>query len=491
MVLRDYSPEKVSEITGIQEETIVRLAREFAANRPALAVGERGSGAQSNGLYNRMAIHCLNALVGSLGVKGGAFVQKEPPFTPLPAVRLDSTAERGLANPRVDGAGSVRYPLAANVGQALAENIIEETPYRTNALLLYYSNPLFSAPKVDDFYRAFDKVPFIVSFSPFMDDSTSYADLVLPDSTFLERYQDDPVLPSVGFPAFGLRQPAIEPLHDTRNTGDVIVQLAKKMGGSVATAFPWADFEEALKERVRGVQQSRRGSIVSDNFDDFWTQLKEIGGWWDEKAAPRGMDFATPSGKFEFYSQRMKKELEAVATIEATNRNSDVVREMEVMLKAAQVDARGDELYLPHYEPPRRVGDKEEYPFYLNTYKAMARAGGSGANQPWLQEIFGLHVSEKWSDWLEINPEAAQHLGIADGAKVWVESPLGRIQVKARHYAGAMPDVISMPFAYGHRAFGRWAKGRGDNPNQILANESDRLIGQTALTATRVKVYPV
>jgi hypothetical protein len=81
---------------------------------------------------------------------------------------------------------------------------------------------------------------------------------------------------------FGLRSPAIEPsLYDVRNTGDVIVQIAKGLGGTISNSFPWNDFQEALKEVIKGVFLSKRGSIQAKDFDEFWQTLVEQGGWWD------------------------------------------------------------------------------------------------------------------------------------------------------------------------------------------------------------------
>ena len=93
-----------------------------------------------------------------------------------------------------------------------------------------------------------------------MDESTMVSDLVLPDGTYFERWQDDHVEPGLGFPMFGLRSPAIEPLlYDVRNTGDVLTEVAKGLGGTVAQSFPWKDFQEALKEAVKGVFSSKTG----------------------------------------------------------------------------------------------------------------------------------------------------------------------------------------------------------------------------------------
>ncbi|MBI2460696.1 MAG: molybdopterin-dependent oxidoreductase [Candidatus Rokubacteria bacterium] len=496
LVLRDYPPAKVSEITGVPADTIVRVAREFATTRPAIAAGERGASMQSNGIYNRMAIHALNALVGSVDAPGGIIVQRGPSFTPWPDVVQDDLARAGTAKPRVDLAGTARYPLAGKVYQGLPESILGEGPYPVKALFAYYTNPLFSTPDVGRFYRAIEKVPFVVTFSPFLDETSQHADLILPDHTYLERWHDDVIYPSLGYPVVGLRQPVVQPLYDTRNTGDVLIEIAKGIGGSVARSFPWRDFVDLLQFRFRGVWEAQQGTIVSPTFEGFWERLTEEGVW----AAPPyrfgewEAVLKTPTKKFEFYSTALQHKLHDLAEKEvekaaAQGKALTQERALEGILRGLRLGARGDEVYLPHYEPFRTAGDPKEFPFHLNTYKLMTHAEGRGANVPWLQEILGVHTNMKWEGWVEINPRTAEKLGIADGDPVWVESPLGKLQTRARLYPGAQPDVVNMPFELGHQAYGRWAKGRGANPNWILANEYDYLGGTAGFFSTRVKVY--
>jgi anaerobic selenocysteine-containing dehydrogenase len=488
LVLRDYPPEFVSEVTGVPRETIVRLAREFATHRPSLAVGGRGAGGNSNGTYNLMAIHALNALVGSIGVSGGIVTEAAVPFTELAPVQRDSVAEAGLAMPRLDGTGTSRFPLATAVTSVLPENILSGEPYPVDTLFLCYTNPLFSQPHLEKFHQALQKVPFIVSFSPFLDDSARMADLILPDSTYLERWQDEVVPSALGIPVLGLRQPVVPPLYDTANTGDVFIYIAKKLGGSIARSFPWNNFLEMLREAFQGIQQAQRGSIIALDWEEFWRELQEKGGWWDTPP-PRRSVFATPSGKFEFYSQIMKRRLEELAAAEARRKGTSSTAAMETLLQSLGIEARGDKVYLPHYELPRFAGEEEDYPFYLNTFKTMTLAQGRGENVPWLLEIYGLHVQQRWNSWVEIHPDTARELGIVEGDPVWIESPLGRIKAEARLYPGTMPGVINMPFGWGHKAGGRWIEKRGVNPNWVLAGERDSLSGAVAWSATRVRVY--
>lgn len=488
LVLEGYSPGTVSAVTGIPMKTIKRVAREFAATRPAVAIGQAGR--QTNDLFTQMAVHALNALVGSINVPGGIIKQDAPPFTTWPEVVEDSLAEKGLSMPRLDHAGT-KYPLANGVYQALPESILADDPYPTSAIFLYQADPLFCSPDPDRFYRAFQKVPLIVSFSSFIDDSTSYVDLILPDHVYLEKWVSDVLIPSLGYPVLGLGQPVVQPLYDTKDTGDVLIELARELGSPLAESFPWPSFEELLRFTLRGIFEAEKGSIRAESFNRFWDEFVNRGVW---SAPPYRFGeweriLTTPSGKFEFYSQNLKRTLETLTEREAAERGTTIEAAMEELLQELGLRARGDELYMPHYEFPRWVGEESEYPLHLNVYQLMALYDGQVANSPWLQEIAGLHIKEMWGNWVEINPETARELGIADGDLVWVESPRGRIRAKARLYPGAMPGVVNMPLGQGHVAHGRWAKGRGANPKRIIGNEYDYLGGLAAWSSTRVRIY--
>lgn len=111
------------------------------------------------------------------------------------------------------------------------------------------------------------------------------------------------------------------------------------------------------------------------------------------------------------------------------------------------------------------------------------------ANLPSLQEISGMTVGEMWGSWLEMHPETAAELGLADRDPVWVESPFGQLATKVRLVKGQRRDVVNLPYNQGHTAVGRWARGRGVNGLEILNPASEPFTGLAAFTNTRVKVY--
>ena len=159
-------------------------------------------------------------------------------------------------------------------------------------------------------------------------------------------------------------------------------------------------------------------------------------------------------------------------------------------LAALGITMTGDGASLPHYEATAFAGDEKEFPFALNVITLMSLGPKSeAANLPTLQEISGMTVGETWNSWLEMNPESARKLGLADRDLAVVESPFGRISTKVRLVAGLRPDVVNLPFNQGHTAVGRFAKGRGVNGLEILNPASEPLTGLAAFTNTRVKVH--
>lgn len=470
LVLDQYAPETVAGLTGVPADTIKRLAREFSGSQPAVAIAGRGLSEGTNALFNHIAIHTLNALAGSVGVPGGVLRPRPSPFTPWqPAPPEESP------HPRLDGAGSTTYPLAANAFHALPERVLSGDSYVPQTMFLYETNPLFEGAGASRWHDVFQRIPFVVSFSPFMDESTRYADLVLPNHTFLEQWVDGIPPGGLDVPTVGIGRPVVEPLYDTRHTGDVLLDLAHIIGGSMPNFFPWTSYEEMLRFRIQGLFEAR-GSVQADSFDQFWDTLLERGVW---VGAPYTGDqwesvLTTPSGRFQF----------------RLNRLEETLTEFGADAEHLGLASGEDTLVLPHYKPPRYAGEKTEYPLHLIPYRVIADAGCRAPNAPLLWEMYGLHLKEMWQNWVEIHPEPANRLDITDGDQVWVESPQGRIRLKARIYEGAMPDAVNIPLGGGHTAGGRWAsRVGGGNVAELVVPQTDSLGGTTAWCSTRVKVY--
>ena len=206
--LPDYTPAKVEQITGVAAKKVERLARTLAEQQPAVAFVGGAPLAHSNGLFTALAVNALNALLGAVEKPGGIY------FTPA----SQKSEVRSLKSQDVSSA---------------------------KVLLLDDVNPVFGAPKAWKVREAIAAVPFIVSFGSFIDDTSVYADLILPDHTFLESWvaaaPESGAIEAVVTSA----APVMKPLHSTRATEDVLIAVAAKLKTPVA--LPWKTSEEVAK----------------------------------------------------------------------------------------------------------------------------------------------------------------------------------------------------------------------------------------------------
>ena len=444
-VLNDYSPEKVSTITGAPQRTIERIAREFARFGPSLAIGGDAAAAHTNGLSNMLAINALNALVGSIGRKGGLFFAPSPPLSPLP--KASGESDRRAGSTGTGASGSSTFPSLLQ--SITLSGLSKRRPI--NAAIIYNTNPAFSLPEPAQVREFLSQIPFIVSLASFMDETASMADLILPAHTYLEGWQDSIPEIGTGAPMITLGQPVVKPLYNTRAAQDVLFGLAKEIGGPPAESLPWATFLDMLKTSYQGLYRQKRGSVVADDFNRFWDEVVKRGGWWDSEFRQQ-FQFGTPSKRYEF---------------------SPLQENGRVVVMTA----------------PKFEGEEAQFPFHLHIYQSIALGDGRGANLPWLQELPDPMTTVMWNSWVEINPGTAQKLSIREGDLVWVESTRGRIKLPALIYPGAAPDVVNIPVGQGHKEYGSYAKGRGANPIEIIAPLAEPVSGALAWAATRVKIY--
>ncbi len=474
LVLEEYTLDRVEAITGVPSGTIARLAGEFAASRPAVAMLPTGGTALENGnaLGSAMAIYALNALVGSIDAPGGVIVQRYPQLVDWPKLTPDTIAQTGLAAARVDRAGTRDEPLALSAYSALAERILSQQPYALKALILYNANPVFETARGDQFAQALDRVPFVATFSSVLDESAAHADLILPTSTPFEAW-GDAYVQGTGFPGLALSQPVVSPVHNTRGTGDILLALAQQIGGNVAAALPWQDMQTLLRFRVSG-------SAI--NWDDLvkngeWSQMVYFNATpgspvWNSEIVGRDRVSAPRDGRFDFFSREMFHALQNAST------------------------APTDRECLPHFDLPLETVDAQTFPFLLVMPEMMTQPPGWNGIVPTLEEVYGLQDGVRWDSWVELNRQAAAALGIVDGDLVWVESPRGKVKARAKLTEGLWPNAVAMPLGQGHRtrlAWGRDSAGDmtiGANPLSLCAGGTEKWSGLAAL-ATRVKVYKV
>ena len=307
-----------------------------------------------------------------------------------------------------------------------------------NAVLVRNADPVFGSPATLDVAGALEKVGFIASFSSFLDDTTLMADLVLPTSVPLEDWGDLPPDPGPGFQAIGLQQPVVRPFHDTRGFGDVILAVAQDL--DLGSDLPWTSFREVLREGAQRLNQLNRGSVSGATFEEFWIDLVRLGGWWDEG------------------------------------------------------QTSSDRIVLP--EAPFTVPDAEfagspgDYPFTLVPFQSISLGDGRGAHLPWMQAVPDPITTTAWETWVEVNSRVADEQGLREGDIVAIESVAATIQAAVYPNPATPPEILGIPVGQGHKAFGRYAAGRGSNPLDIVDPRTDEQSGGLAWAATRVRMRP-
>jgi len=436
LVSDGYSPDAVAKITGLDASVIVALAKDFAVARRPLAICGRGAGTNPGSLQDFLAVHALNALVGSINRDGGIVAVPEPDYIDWPDVEMDAAASAGMQQPRVDGAGRGKYKSTRYLLNRLPEVVNSGQDSPIQVLFVADANPLYAMADTEAVAKAFDKIPLVVSFSSYMDETAANADLILPNHVFLERFEDVPFARGFPRPIIGLTRPAVEPLYNTRHTGDVIIRLAQKMGGTVAEAFGWDSYDACLEQSLA----------------DKWDGLVEDGYWVDSEFSQTALTqhFETDSSKFEFS-------------------NSDISD-------------------LPVYHSVRIPGDESFYPLLLVPYDTMRLASGYVGSPPFLVKALEDTVLKGNDLLVEVNPATAKKLGLSDQKYARLTTARGSAKVRIYFFDGIMPGVIAIPRGLGHTAYDNFLAGKGVNYNTLSEPLEDAATGLDAAWGVRAKL---
>jgi anaerobic selenocysteine-containing dehydrogenase len=503
LALDKYSPQAVEDITGVDKSLIIDVARKFSMAKAPIAIAGRGKGNSPGSLYEFMAVHSLNALKGRINQKGGVLATDNLPLAQVSDISYDQITEKGLSKERVDKAGTPKYPFAKSLINKFTEKINERGVPPVDTLLIFSANPAHTTPMCDSFIRALEKIPFTVSFSPFRDETSLLADLILPDHTHLEKMSDMVWPQGIQYPLYALSKPVVKPIYKTRHSGDAVISLAKKIGGTVADSFRWTDFEKLLEERAGGLYDSDKGLTsynesepvwkrldamqtgepAHSSFESMWGEIKENGFWYmPSHAFGRWSNiFNTPSKKFELLS----------VNIETAVKDYSKGIQFGNPLIQLGIHSSGDEVYMPHYEKTDSTVDKKEYPLLLMPVELMNISSGWIGNPPFLNKTLADHRLIKDDLLVEVNPETASRYGLKEGSKAFIQSPKGGIKVRIHLFDGAMPEVIFIPTGLGHTAYDKYLKGKGVNPFKIIDQAEGPLTGEPIWCNTRVKIVKI
>ncbi len=589
-----YAPDAVSERCGIPADTIRRIARELAEaafehpvrlpiawtdawgrehaqmlGRPVAMHAMRGISAHSNGFHTCRALHLLQLLLGAVDTPGS--FRYQPPYPkPIPPPNRPGRTRRddgaldaaplGFVHApedllvdadgrprRIDHAYSWAYPLAAHgMLHTVIRNAWAGDPYRIDTLLLFMANMSWnSAMNTTETMRWLTdrdangdyRIPRIIYADAYASEMVAYADLVLPDTTYLERHDcisllDRPIS-DADAAADAIRHPVFDPAtqglsrtgsgdegRDVRGFQSVLLELGARLGlpGMVhADGSPrYRDYADYIVRHERapgvGLLAGWRGEDGSQHGKGAPNprQLEryiEAGGFWREeipeharyfKMANRGyLDWAQAMGfvgstepiALQLYSETLQKFRLAARGHGALQPPAE---------HRERVDTYFDPLPI-WYEPfeGARI-DRDAFPLSAITQRPMFMYHAWGSHNAWLRQI-------ATRNWLYLHPDTAARHGIAELDWIEVASHHGSITVQAKLAANVQPDTVWTWNAIGKRR-GAWrlAKNAPEGEHGFLLNHliSDRLpdsayanadpvTGQAAWFDLRVRIRKV
>ncbi len=387
-----YTPEAVEKQTDVAAATVTRLARAFAAAKPSLALAGGIASQSEQAVATHAAVNLLNYVAGNIGQ----------------TVRFDRTLNDEAVASFKEFQGLAEAMDHGDVG----------------ALVVHGANPAYATPAWSGFAAAAAKVPFKLSLSNVMDETTALCDVVLPSSHALESLGDSFGVRGV----YSLIQPTMSPLpmFATKPAGDTLLALATAAGFGSGMPATWAAHVETAWRGMHGRFGQGRP------WEQFWSDSLAKGGVWEDVGS---------------------------LDVKWSGAPSFAVAEM------------------------RGTGD-----FTVVLTPSLALHDGRGANKPWLQELPDPTTKAVWGSWIEMNPKSAAKLGVVNGDMLKVETEAGSVEAPVYVYGGIREDAIAIPLGQGHTEYGRHAKGIGVNALVLLSPAQDAASGSVAYLSTKAKV---
>ena len=586
--VKDYTPEWAAQITGIPADTIRRLAHEMGiiardqrielpiawtdawgeehdtvSGNPVAFHAMRGLAAHSNGFQTIRALGVLMSILGTIDRPGG-FRHKAPFPRPIPpcartpndprAVQpnrpLDGMALGWPSDPddlfvnddgspvRIDKAFSWEYPLSVH---GLMHNVVTNAwrgdPYRIDTLLIFMANMSWNSTMntaevrrmlQDKDENGEHRIPFLVVADAFHSEMTAFADLILPDTTYLERHDvmsmlDRPISEFDG-PVDAVRIPVVPPTGQCKPFQEVLIELGTRLklptfvtpdGRRKYRDYP--DFIvnwETEPGSGIGFLAGWRGKggekfLVGEPNPRQWEMYAQHDCVYHH-ALPRSYQYMrnwnqgylewSRANRITRYAEPILIHLysEVLQRFRSAAQGKGLTRKPPAHLRQ-RVQTYFDPLPF-YYEPlESHVTDKQKYPLAAVTQRPMAMYHSWDSQNAWLRQIHTYNL-------LHINTQTARAAGVGDGDWVWVESQWGRVRCRAAHSQAVEPGTVWTWNAIG-KAAGAWNLEPDANEsregfllNHVISEElpvrgtaervsnSDPVTGQAAWYDVRVRV---
>ena len=440
--LQPYTLEWTERESGIKARDIQTFCREIDADRPRVIFHPGWLYTRyRDSFYASRMLHILNALMGAIEQPGGLFYVKGAKDAGKKGLKSIAAAIPAVREERADGCGT-RYPHFDTSGgmlQLAFEAVDTGKPYPVRAYIIHRHNPLIAMPDPIEQRRILDKLDLIVAVDVNYSESAWYADVILPESTYLER--GDILRMEKGLkPGFGRRQQCVPPLNNTKPGWEIYTELARRLGKG--DALPFDSIEDIWRYQLQDT-----GVAIEDFDAKGFVKLCADPIWYDREQLP----FTTESGKIELVNGKL--------------------------------ESQGIPSFIPYVAPEEGPVGSFRLLFGRNAYQAH----GQHQNNPTLSQLLGENT-------LWIHPEPAAELGIEDGDLVRVSNGSATGTIRAQVTSRIHPTAVFMLHGFGTRVpLQKRALGKGlADQDFILGKLSDwdRAGGGINLCQSFVTVTP-
>jgi len=519
-----FTPEFAEKESGVPADKIREIARGFAKAKSACVITYRGTVMHYHGADQERAAMLLAAITNNLDRPGGRVMG-------VGAGWSHPSSEKAKVQKGLDIVNGFPGEAAFPTHQVSQQNLPMIKDGQNGRPQVYWSSCNNMAyingnnNEAEEVLKDESLIPFSISSNIVYDESSQYADIILPDVTYLERWDYEDMVSPTGVAEFYIRQPMIKPLGESKDQGEIFAGLAERIGFKVAYTTK-EDFVRQSCEMTPGVKEA-------GGFE----YMKKHGVWHDKNAKPNfgffeakmdvsgdGVILDEKTGVYwNWKNTGAKNEVDAKANGYLGTKDAKkgyVAQDIEGVprqayppntsfLKSGLLDFYSDNFAskgfpaFPTYTPVPEHLKMGKDDLHLTTYKVAVHTHSRTSHCKWLSEI--KHDNPAW-----INSKTAADRGIKDGDPIKVASDLGEITTTAHVTEGIIPGIVAISHHMGRKQSGiygsgkatpisggaaadpdasnMWWKKHGQHPNSLIPNSSDPISGGQRWMDTVVRV---